>query len=101
MGRAKTGDVQIMYKIDPQNGNNTEALIKNKKLKTSKIKELLKDIPKKFSEKENLICKSYQLYNIIPEELRMENLKRQKKILKKQYINIFEKDTEKYEENKT
>ena len=54
MGRAKTGDVQIMYKIDPQNGNNTEALIKNKKLKTSKIKELLKDIPKKFSEKENL-----------------------------------------------
>ena len=57
----------------------------------------LRNPPKKESFKRNLICKSYQLYNIIPEELRTENPKRFKKQLKKWYMKTDEKDAEKYE----
>ena len=43
---------------------------------------------------------SYKLYNIIPEELRTENPKRFKKLLKKYYFKTDEKDAEKYEVKK-
>ena len=75
-----------------------------KKLRLQRLRNccgiFLRNPPKKESFKKNLICKSYKLYNIIPKELRTENLKRLKKLLKKYYFKTDEKDTEKYEVKK-
>ena len=104
MGGTKARNVQISHKTYPQNNKNREASRNNKKANTAKVKELLRYIPEKSSKKEsfkkNLICKSYKLYNIIPKELRTENPKRLKKLLKKYYFKTDEKDTKKYEVKK-
>ena len=50
--------------------------------------------------KKNMINKSYQLFNIIPEEIRGENPKKFKESLKKLYVKTDPKDSERYEVSK-
>ena len=101
MGGTQARNVQISLKTYQQNNKNREASRNNeKKLRLQRSRNccriFLRNPPKKESFKKNLICKSYKLYNIIPEELRMENPKRLKKLLKKYYFKTDEKDAEKY-----